>query len=46
MTRSLGLGLSYTNYNRRSDYAGELDQVESSNFVRAFVSTVFPGLPN
>lgn len=46
VTRSLGLGLSYTNYNRRSDYTGELDQVESSNFARVFVSTVFPGLPS
>lgn len=45
VTRSLGVGLSYSNYNRRSDYTGADDVVESSDFVRAFVSAAFPGLP-
>ena len=38
--------MSYNNYKRHSDYTEELDQVESSNFARVFVSTVFPGLPS
>ncbi len=45
LTRSLGLGLSYANYNRRSDYTGADDVVESSDFIRIFASAAFPGLP-
>ncbi len=44
-TRSLGLGVSYANYNRRSDYAGLDNVVESADFIRAFASAAFPGLP-
>ncbi len=45
-TPRLGLGVSYTGYNRRSDYAGTVPDVhQSSGFLRAFVSTALPGMP-
>ena len=44
-SRSIGIGLSYTSYNRRSDYA-ELPEVEdAASFIRVFLSTAIPGLP-
>jgi hypothetical protein len=45
VTRKIGLGLSYTGYNRHSNYAALPDVDESSSFVRAFISAAFPGLP-
>ncbi len=44
-SRKIGLGLSYTGYNRHSDYSGLPDVEEYSSFVRAFVSTAIPALP-
>jgi hypothetical protein len=44
-TPRLGLGMSYTAYNRRSDYAAAPDVRQSSGFLRAFLSTAVPGMP-
>lgn len=43
--RTIGLGVSYTGYNRESEYRGPATVTQSAKFLRAFVSTAFPGLP-
>jgi len=44
-SRRLGAGVSLTRYSRHSDYSGLPSVTEDANFVRAFVSTAFPEVP-
>ena len=41
----LGVGLSGARYSRHSDYSAAPDVTQESTFLRAFISTAFPGLP-
>lgn len=45
LSRGIGIGGSYTVYNRRSDYSSLPEVEEASSFVRLFLSTAIPGLP-
>lgn len=44
-SRRIGLGISYTGYDRKSEYADNLDVEQTSSFLRAFASMAIPGLP-
>jgi Domain of unknown function (DUF3943) len=45
MNRRLGLGASVTRYSRTSNYTGQPDVSQDAGFLRAFVSTAIPGIP-
>jgi hypothetical protein len=45
MSRRLGLGASITRYSRTSDYTGLPDVTQDAGWLRAFVSTAIPALP-
>jgi hypothetical protein len=45
MSRRLGLGASITRYSRTSNYTGQPDVAQDAGWLRAFVSTAIPALP-
>jgi hypothetical protein len=45
LNRSIGAGISYTVYNRRSDYSDLPEVEDAASFIRVFLSTAIPGLP-
>jgi hypothetical protein len=45
LARGIGVGASYTVYNRRSDYSDLPEVTEAASFLRLFLSTAIPGLP-
>lgn len=45
LNKRLGLGASVTRYSRTSDYSGQPDVSQDTRFLRAFISTAIPGVP-
>ncbi len=45
LTNRLGLGASVTRYSRTSDYNDQPDVAQDAGFLRAFVSTALPSVP-
>ena len=43
--RKVGLGLSFTGYNRHSEYDDESEAFKQASFIRIFLSRALPGLP-